>query len=708
MDRVIPRHDDRTTLAVLGGSAMALVLAYVVVPRSVGPRAMLSHGAGAAVALLSGMVAIRAARRPGGWAPAISWGLALTLIGAFDAVVLVRDLVTHPRGPAEGTFFPAVAVAAVGVLVLALLWVEVKVHFESADRPEVVADVGLAALAAAAAVYAILRPAASAGGAEIASGAIFACTTMLVVVGWGALALRMPSPLHLGLFAVLSAFAGATLAFGYEWIRHSYLAGQTPIDLMAGLGALAAAALLVVEPRLALREPRQARGWSRTALTATSVVGTCAALVAVSQIELHGGGAPLEAGLLIGLPTLALAARIILTLVGVRHSANATTRVLEERDRALSDAGAGLARLTELHTGLAESEERLRMLVDAAADGIVELDESGVIRRANEAFCAMVGLPQSRVLVRTWESLAEEAEGPGGSLAGLPETGQAVLQRAGQDLHLEARSSDLPGRHGGRILVVRDVTAARVADQTIRSLFQFLQDRDEDRTRLLKRTNSAIEAERNRIARDLHDGPVQGVSAAALSLEAVLMLLRSGSVEKAISVLEKIREEISEETESLRRLMSDLRPPVLDERGLVPALREVLARFGRDAGVRTRFAGRALVEIPADLETLAYRIVQEALTNASKHASAREVSVSVEAVAGQLRVEIVDDGSGFDPGNARDFLRAGRVGLASMRERTELGGGTLLVHSAPGAGTTIVATLPLDAAAHATEAMALR
>ena len=69
-----------------------------------------------------------------------------------------------------------------------------------------------------------------------------------------------------------------------------------------------------------------------------------------------------------------------------------------------------------------------------------------------------------------------------------------------------------------------------MADQTIRSLFQFLQDRDEDRPRLLRRTNAAIEAERNRIARDLHDGPVQGVSAASLSLEAALLMIKAGDV----------------------------------------------------------------------------------------------------------------------------------------------------------------------------------
>jgi signal transduction histidine kinase len=104
------------------------------------------------------------------------------------------------------------------------------------------------------------------------------------------------------------------------------------------------------------------------------------------------------------------------------------------------------------------------------------------------------------------------------------------------------------------------------------------------------------------------------------------------------------------------------------------------------------------VEVPADLETLAYRIVQEALSNAGKHAQASKLSVAIEADAGQLRIEIIDDGVGFDSAQTRDYLRMGRVGLASMRERVELANGTFMVHATPGRGTTILATLPLNTA----------
>jgi signal transduction histidine kinase len=249
-----------------------------------------------------------------------------------------------------------------------------------------------------------------------------------------------------------------------------------------------------------------------------------------------------------------------------------------------------------------------------------------------------------------------------------------------------------------RLLLVRDVTAGRVADQTIRSLFQFLQDRDEDRTRLLRRTNAAIESERNRIARDLHDGPVQGVSAASLSLEAALLMIKAGDAERGMEVLTKIRKELAEEADSLRALMSGLRPPVLEERGLIPALRDTLSRFGTDQGIHTEFDGALARPLARDLETLAYRVVQEALSNAGKHASPRRVTVTVEADLAQLRVEIADDGVGFDSSRTREFLHSGRVGLASMRERVELASGTFVVRSSEGRGTTIVATLPLDVA----------
>ena len=178
-------------------------------------------------------------------------------------------------------------------------------------------------------------------------------------------------------------------------------------------------------------------------------------------------------------------------------------------------------------------------------------------------------------------------------------------------------------------------------------------------------------------------------------------MIQTGDQEGAAEMLKIVREELGEEADSLRRVLSDLRPPVLEERGLVPALRELCQRFERERGIPVWMKTGPLVEVPEDVETLAYRVVQEALSNVAKHAGAGRVTVQAETGLGTLKVEVEDDGRGFDPLATREFLRAGKVGLASMRERAELGGGMLLVQSRPGSGTTITATLPFEILASA-------
>jgi signal transduction histidine kinase len=315
--------------------------------------------------------------------------------------------------------------------------------------------------------------------------------------------------------------------------------------------------------------------------------------------------------------------------------------------------------------------------------------------RVNDAFCAMVNLPAEEAVGRRWDQMAALAGG-NPSLTTLPDTGEATMVTDRGTAHLEARKSVVPTNPPGTLLLIRDVTASKVSEQTIRSLFQFLQNRDEDRTRLLTRTNTAIENERNRIARDLHDGPVQGISAAALSLEAARLMVDKGDASRAAKMLQSISSELSEEALNLRRVMSDLRPPVLEERGLIPAVYELAARLQREMGIPVHVQALSDSEVPEDVETIAYRVLQEALSNVGKHAQATRVDVRIEASAGTLRVTVEDNGRGFDPESAREFLRRGKVGLASMRERAELIGGTFTVRSNRGGGTAVMASLPFE------------
>jgi signal transduction histidine kinase len=692
----------RVTFALLGGAAVVVVAAQLLLPTDIPSRAVIASAVGTLAVGVAAGVVLRSSRRADAWKATRRYGLALTALALVQAGFLVAAIVDPPTTPFGGSALVDLVPLALGILMRLLFWWELRDHFPRGDRREVLADIALLAVSSGTLVFLLIQSDAPQSMSLSLSAALWAGVVTTGVVAWTALAMWLPSPVHIGLALFLGCLGVAGVAFAHEWFQGSYVPGDPLVGLPLSLGALFLGALLWLEPRLVPPIPAQPRTrWGRALLTAIAVGVSCASLGAVALTGLNRAASEIETAVAITLLGTAVTGRILLNQITSTRATEAVGRALGEKQGALEQAGGALARLQELHRSLSASEERLRLLFDAAADGIVELDGARVIRRANGAFCSMLKVDPNEVVGVPWSLLAAGLEG-GSSLVELPETGRATLARRGQDLHLESRTSALPG--SGELMIVRDVTSARVADQTIRSLLQFLQDRDEDRTRLLRRTNAAIEAERNRIARDLHDGPVQGVSAASLSLEAVLMMLRNEQVEKATDTLEKIRGELSEENESLRRLMSDMRPPVLDERGLVPALQEILARFGRETGVETRFHSRALVDVPPDLETLAYRIVQEALTNATKHAKPSEVSVSVEAVAGQLRIEIEDDGAGFDANRARDFLHAGRVGLASMRERTELANGSFMVRSAPGQGTSIVATLPLDVATPRTDA----
>jgi len=653
----------------------------------------------AASCLLSAVVILLRSRRRDAWRSAPWLGL-----GMVGLTVLSASIASLGDGGPARRAVHETAFVLVGLMFLVALAVEFRDHVAREDRREIAADVALLSVAIGTILFLFLRPEELTGfeSAVTASLALIAATGFS---GFGALALVLPQPAHIGLFIAVSAMCSALGAFTQQWVDGVFVLGQSRIDLPIALASLLIAALVTTMPRPSPEPRLEPTRYGHAILTSLSVAAASSALALVAVKEIDEGIEPLQASMLIGMLAAAVALRILVNQVRGTHAQRAVQDALEQKEAALADTDKALGRLRRANDTLRESEERLRTVFEAAIDGIVELDHQNVILRSNEAFCKMVDLPQSLVEGQPWASLAASIEADD-SFSELPTTGptgQGTLHREGHSIYLESRTSQIPGDPPRRLLLVRDVTAARVADQTIRSLFKFLQDRDEDRTRIMRRTNAAIESERNRIARDLHDGPVQGVSAASLSLEAVLLMLRAGEMSEGFEVLAKVRRELSEEADNLRRLMSGLRPPLLEERGLVPALRETLDRYGRDSGIRTEFRGKSASEIPRDLETLAYRIVQEALSNSAKHAGARSVNVSVDTGGGQLRVEIADDGIGFDSGKAREFLQSGRVGLASMRERVELANGTFMVHSAPGRGTTVVASLPLDAVPAARE-----
>jgi signal transduction histidine kinase len=216
----------------------------------------------------------------------------------------------------------------------------------------------------------------------------------------------------------------------------------------------------------------------------------------------------------------------------------------------------------------------------------------------------------------------------------------------------------------------------------------------EDRGRLVNKILTVAERQRSGMAAELHDGPIQGLTRLGLSLERSQLRLRRGQLEEGRRLLTDAQAALSGEVQSLRRIMATLRPPVLEERGLVSALCDYVEVVRQEAGISCTLAARLPDRLPEDHEIVLYRVAQEALTNVARHARASSARVELTETAETVVLEVHDDGVGFDPAAEQQQGGLDHFGLAGMRERVELAGGTWTVWSRPGAGTVLTASLP--------------
>ena len=214
-----------------------------------------------------------------------------------------------------------------------------------------------------------------------------------------------------------------------------------------------------------------------------------------------------------------------------------------------------------------------------------------------------------------------------------------------------------------------------------------------DLQRSRERLVEAREEERRRLRRDLHDGLGPQLSSQALTIDAVRKLMRRDP-DAAEELLLELKADAQDAVTDIRRLVYGLRPPALDDLGLLGALRETAAQYAtKGLGVSVE-APETLPQLSAAVEVAAYRIAQEALTNVARHARARSSTVRLDIEDGALRVEVRDDGVGMPEPRADHTGHTG-VGLTSMRERATELGGSLLVGPLPEGGTRVRATLPL-------------
>jgi predicted ATPase/signal transduction histidine kinase len=209
---------------------------------------------------------------------------------------------------------------------------------------------------------------------------------------------------------------------------------------------------------------------------------------------------------------------------------------------------------------------------------------------------------------------------------------------------------------------------------------------ENDRLRSLAKKAAVIE-ERGRLARELHDSVTQSLFSLTLLAEGWQRLFRSGKTENIADPLVELGGIAQQALKEMRLLVYELRPPTLEQEGLLGALHQRLNSVEKRAGVETHLVANDLFELPATIEEELYRIAQEALNNSLKHSGATSVTVSLSKDNGFVVLEVTDDGHGFELHS--DAYQRGGIGLSSMRERAERLGGSLEVRSTIGKGTTV-------------------
>ena len=350
----------------------------------------------------------------------------------------------------------------------------------------------------------------------------------------------------------------------------------------------------------------------------------------------------------------------------------------------------------ELH----ESRARLSAIIDSAMDAIISVDESQRIILYNAAAENVFLWPRAAVLGQPLDRLVPERlraahrnhiERFGRTGATSRRMGEPRvlygLRANGKEFPIEASISQ--HREDGRKLftvLLRDVTERVRAEEVLR------ESREELR-QLALASHSVREQEKSRIARELHDELAQALTALKMDVSWLREHFPAGDgpASKKLSDIDSL---LNHMVASTRRISADLRPLVLDDLGLVPAVEWLVQKFTERNGIPCELAiGAPDLELQDPHASAVFRILQESLTNAARHAQASRIEVSIDLSDGAVALKVHDNGRGFSPDDPR---KPGSFGLMGLRERAYLLGGEVNIASAPGQGTSIEVRIPLE------------
>ncbi len=353
---------------------------------------------------------------------------------------------------------------------------------------------------------------------------------------------------------------------------------------------------------------------------------------------------------------------------------------------------------------LRTSEARMRALFESAGDALIVTDTSLKIVMANPAAARMhrctleqlvgtlfhIWIPRRHHRLFAGELLARDHEVLASLQRGQNE-GLTALRADGQEFPIEITLSQMHV-DGQRFYAAagRDLTEPMQIQQA-------LQRSRNDLRKLIARTQSIEEHERRRIARDLHDELQQPLAAMKMMALGIAGRTRARAFSQQASELAAMADKAIAAT---RRIVTDLRPPVLDDLGLVAALELTASGFAHHSGVQVACealgADGADAALPGDVANCLYRVAQESLNNIHKHARARRVRLRLDlSRADRVVLSVSDDGKGIQ---AQDLRRSDAFGVLGMDERLQALGGSLSIAAAEGGGTRVEAVVPLDGA----------
>jgi len=290
---------------------------------------------------------------------------------------------------------------------------------------------------------------------------------------------------------------------------------------------------------------------------------------------------------------------------------------------------------------------------------------------------------------------------PDGKLVPHQESPMAEVLRTGIEVRDQEVIVERPD--GSRITVLASIVPLKNGDGELIGALNCFQDITE-RKRVAKELEEAHrqlkilsrrrvkvqEEERRHLARELHDEIGQALTAAKINLQAAMKEsdgAKSKRIDETAAILERLLGQV-------RQISLDLRPSTLDDLGLVPALRSLLDEQGRRASVAVRFSAKNIPEnLDPEIQTTCFRIAQEAITNAVRHANATRISVDLRGENGNLRLQVRDDGRGFDAESAQ--AQTAGLGLIGIKERAALVDARAKIISSPNNGTTVELSLPL-------------